>query len=317
VKYGIQYIDRHPREGLSQINPRWDLLVSAYNASDRVRNVFTDVPAADRLWVVHEEYDFEPPEIPSGDQFRAARNSRESAVIRGLFEHIGLESRTKICIDTTGFMRHTLLALLFYAVEAGLERFWLLYSDPATYTSNERTVFSKGISEVRQVDGYQGLHVDRTEDDTLVLGTGYDLDMMRAAIERKWNASRIDVFGLPSLQPSMYQENVLSVARLDAPSDTTSMAKAIFAPANDPFATADALRNGLADRLANETPQNIYLSPTGTKAQVAGFGLFFLGECRDKAVSILMPIPDTYEGRTSEGHARTWVYEVDTRLFHA
>jgi len=111
----------------------------------------------------------------------------------------------------------------------------------------------------------------------------------------------------------MYSENVVSVAELKDEGGQADRFATIFAGANDPFDTAEALHTKISE-MAILGERNIYLAPTGTKAQVAGFGLYYLAECEDSTASIILPLPVEYSRETSSGHARSWLYEIDCDL---
>ena len=309
------YRSRFGPEDLQTIPFKFDLLISAYNESQRVLNVFDRVPASERIWAVHPEYDYTTHELPPDDRIVTPASERETTFVRALLDEIGLSVGGQICIDITGFMGHTLLVLLRALVLRAEGSFWLMYSDPIHYAEDENTTFSTAIREVRQVDGYQGSHdPSRTGDDHMILGTGYDSSAMRATAEHKRHAWRTDMLGLPSLQPAMYQENVLSVSELSSLPGRSRRVNSIFAAANDPFGTAQALHDEVEAK-GSLGSCNLYLAPTGTKAQIVGFGLYYLAECTDQPVSVIMPFPSKYERETSQGHARSWLYEIDTRFF--
>ena len=315
MQYQMMYRSRLGPEDLDTIPLKFDLLISAYNESRRVLNVFDRVPARERIWALHPEYDYMAHELPHDDRIVKPTSEREATFVRELLDELALTSSVQMCIDITGFMGHTLLVLLRTLVLRVQGSFWLIYSDPVQYAEDENTTFSTAIREVRQVDGYQGSHdPSRTGDDHMILGTGYDSSAMRAVNEHKRHAWRTDMLGLPSLQPAMYQENVLSVSELSSIPGQTRRVSPIFAAANDPFGTAQALHKEVEAR-GSLGGRNLYLSPTGTKAQVTGFGLYYLAECTDQPVSIVMPFPVKYERETSQGHARSWLYEIDTRFF--
>jgi hypothetical protein len=315
MNYTIQYRRRVAATDLARLEMQWDVLLSAFNPTGRVRNAFRDLSAEEKLWLVQSEYEFTADELPMDDAIYMAEDERETTVVKGLLDRVGNLQGKRLVVDITGFMRHTLLVLVHRLFDSGMDRFWLVYSDPGRYRMNEATQFSKGgVKEVRQVPGYFGSRdAGDIESDILVLGTGYDVDMMRAVVEDKRRASRFDVFGLPSLQPAMYQENVLSVALLDEGYEASNIER-LYAGANDPFATAQVLHDTFADDLKSGKIGSLYLAPTGTKVQALGFALFYLSECRDLPASIILPLPVRYAKETTSGHSRTWIYEVDLRL---
>ncbi len=315
MRYQMMYRSRMGADDLAACPITFDVLISAFNESQRVRSVFDRIPARERIWVLHSEYGYSAADIPPGERVVGPLATREAPFVRELLQHIELPRASKVCVDITGFMRHTLLVLFRTLVSSIDGSFWFMYSDPVQYSADEFTTFSAGIREVRQVDGFQGSHdPSSTSNDHMVLGTGYDGPAMQAVVEHKRHARRTDMLGLPSLQPSMYQENVLSVSELSGTPGQARRVHAIFAAANDPFDTAQALHDEVEAKASLGT-RNLYLAPTGTKAQVVGFGLFYLAECVAQPVSIIMPFPIEYGRETSQGHARSWLYEIDTRFF--
>jgi hypothetical protein len=201
-----------------------------------------------------------------------------------------------------------LVALLF---EMGLDRFNVMYSDPIEYVRQEKTDFSKGaVTEVRQVMGFEGIHVpDAGAGDLLVIGTGFDDRLMKWAAEAKVSARKAALFGLPALQPDMYQQNVLRTARV-ADSFSGADLNPWFAPASDPFVTAQTLHDGV--RVEQQRGfANLYLCPVGTKAQALGFALYYLHEWRGQNASMIFPFSEGYEEKTSRGLSRVWMYTVE------
>jgi hypothetical protein len=67
-------------------------------------------------------------------------------------------------------------------------------------------------------------------------------------------------------------------------------------------------------RHSRSTIKNLYLSPLATKAQVIGFGLFYLMECINEPVSILFPFSNRYNRETSTGLSESWKYHIDFEL---
>jgi hypothetical protein len=80
IDYTIQSRRRLAPSDLAGL-PESELLISAYNESDRVGQVFADVPARAKHWLVHPEYGFSTPPSPSaigGDVFLStARNEAQ------------------------------------------------------------------------------------------------------------------------------------------------------------------------------------------------------------------------------------------------
>lgn len=311
------YRERLAPEQWAAASSRFDIFLSALNDSERVRSVFANAESSDRYWIVHDEYGYDSSELSPPDQHINPGHVGEEHFARSVFSAVSDLDAARLCIDITGFMRSTLLCVIRHLVSEIGRNFWLLYSEPSRYGRDEHTTFSKSVDSVSLIEGYRGVHdpMDVTRDH-LVLGTGYDGTAMRAVINDRWQATRIDVLGLPSLQPSMYQENVLSVSQISEGRRRSEGLDSFFAPANDPFGTAEALHR-LVHRLRLLDEGNLYLSPTGTKPQVVGFGLFYLAECRGSAASIILPRPVRYAQETSEGHSRSWLYEIDAEFIRS
>lgn len=295
---------------VASVSEGWDLFLSAYNTSDRVQQVFAAVSATRKLWMVQPEYNYPQETIPPGAFVSAARSEAE---FWHEFEAFAGHdwSNGKICIDITGFMRPQLTYLVMWLLGARKKRFLALYTDPTHYAKQENTVFSKGpVVEVRQIAGCEGCHVPDPSADCLVIGMGYDDELVRRVAEAKEDARKIQLYGLPSLAPDMYQESVLrSFKASEALGPWWD--ERCFAPANDPFATANVLQKRVAQEEAAGRLTNLYLSPLGTKPQVLGFAIYFATERRATASSIIFPFTSGYEQETSKGVARSWVYDVE------
>jgi hypothetical protein len=297
--------------------PSWDYFISAFNRSDRLRLVYDRVRASEKLWLVHPEYVMPEADLPP-EAVMSPDAADESSFIREVVAELrgkrGYEPDShSLCIDITGLMRPHILYLLWYLEKLGVTRVHMLYAEPDRYADKEKTSFSAGsISEVRPVQGYEGSPNTDTSNDLLILGMGYDDRMTAEVAEDKGKAAKFQLFGLPPLRADMYQESVIrSRAAADSLGDPDfSPANRGFAPANDPFATASTLVDVFKAKCHPDAVTNLYLSPLGTKAQVLGFGLFYLGEKLTNA-SILYPFSTQYTAETSLGLSRAWIYRVE------
>lgn len=296
---------------LGRMSVDWDIFVSAFNTSTRVTEVFDCVRARRKVWVVQQEYGLSRDCVPV-DAFVA--RTRQEAEFWYEFEAFAGKDWTEgsVCVDITGFMRPQLVFLVMWLVGRRKRPFVALYSDPIRYASRENTVFSKGpVVGVRQISGCEGLHNSDSTSDCLLIGMGYDDELVRRVAESKEDAKKVQVYGLPSLEADMYQESVFRCHKANEALGQWGD-ELCFAPANDPFATANVLQ----DRVRQEEDgrgglTNLYLSPLGTKPQTLGFALYFATERRDTASSIIFPFTESYEPETSKGIARTWVYNVE------
>ena len=295
----------------------YDIFISAYNASERVKLVFDLVGARHKFWILHREYDFSPSEFPDQNVI-APTISRESGFIQNVFARIEAASSSKIedssiCVDTTGFMRPHLLYMMMFLYKTGIKKFDVLYTEPLRYKKKEKTRFSDGDIITRQVEGFRGVNSTDPANDLLIIGAGYDHRLIKAVAEHKGKADKVQIFGLPSLKADMYQENVLAATKAaDAIGTNRIFGNAsFFAPANDPFVTASVLSEIVSKRLLSSPISNLYLSPLATKAQAVGFGLYYIKKCINSNASMIFPVSENYDRETSEGLSRIWRYTLE------
>lgn len=298
--------------------PAWDVFLSAYNKSDRVREVYNNVKASRKFWILHPEYRISTSDYPVEGVIEAD-GVDESAAIRRIFDDLEqsgdfVPGATSLCVDITGMLRPHILFLMLYLKRRGQRKVAFVYAEPVRYVAKEHTPFALGqIAEVRAVHGFEGSPNLEATNDILVIGMGYDDRMIREVAEDREKARKVQLFGLPPLRADMYQQSVIRSRNVaDAVGDPEFAERnRASAPAGDPFATASVLKDlvGRIQKSANIT--NLYLSPVGTKAQVLGFGLYYIGECLDGNASIIFPFSEGYEPETSVGFHRAWLYVVE------
>lgn len=293
----------------------WDVLISAFNSSDRVQFVFEKAMARQKHWFISPEYRYARTELPANGRCFVLPDADEATVVGTYFSDAKLDlTNLRICIDITGFMRPHLLVILKHLVMNGVRRFDALYTEPRDYVNKENTKFSdEVVVDVRQIAGFEGNHIPDTQHDILIIGAGYDHALIQHVAEWKEDARKLQVLGLPSLRADMYQENVLRVQRASEQlgRSGTGTVDTFFAPANDPFVTANVLAEiyDYAGRAGRVT--NMYLCPVSTKVSVLGFGLYYLTEWTGKNASIIFPFCRTYTRETSKGMSRIWSYRVE------
>lgn len=299
----------------------WDMLVSAFNDSERVRSTFDQVPAAEKLWVIHPEYGVEADALPASRRFASDATSEADFVLELLdtMRARGFDPlTTRLCLDITGLLRPHLMFLVQMLERLGVRRFHVLYTEPAYYKNKGATPFSAGsILGVRQVAGHEGVNNPDTDSDLLIIGMGFDSQLIKEVAEEKDKAEKVQLFGLPSLRADMYQQSVLrsrEVADLLGDPNFSPRHRAT-APANDPFVTATVLSEITARRETQQRFTNLYLCPLGTKVQALGFSLFYLGECVGLNRSVLFPFSTRYSPETTQGISRIWLYTIEFPLF--
>jgi hypothetical protein len=293
----------------------WDIFLSAFNSSDRVRTSFHKAHAKQKHWFISPEYGYDVSELPRNDRCFIVNGHTEAELVGSYFSQASLSlGDARFCIDITGFMRPHLLVLLKYLSLSGVKQFDAIYSEPLRYADKEKTQFSdETVVEVRQIAGFEGNHIPDTSNDVLIIGSGYDHVLIAHAAESKENARKIQLLGLPSLRADMYQENVLRAQRASEQlgSSGTDNVDTFFAPANDPFVTASAVADIVEREDGRQRITNLYLCPLATKVQVLGFGIYYLTEWQGRGASIIFPFCKSYGRETSIGLSRTWLYHVE------
>jgi hypothetical protein len=303
-----------PGKRLLQKGQPYDVFISAFNLSERIASAFERVEAARKYWVVHNEYYFNQSELPQNAPIISSNEVSEADFI---IETLGLidpplNAAQRVCIDITGFMRPHLMFLMKYLQSLGFTRFDLIYTEPSQYMRKADTVFSSDVIEVRQINGFEGAHSVDMAHDVLVVGAGYDHDLISHAIAYKSSARLLQLLSLPSLSADMYQESLIRLRRVaDAPFRVPDEQLA-YSSANDPFITYIVLDEAI--RKLKERQQgisNLYLSPLATKPQAVGFAMFYLKHLVGAPASIVFPLASRYSKETSLGVGRTWLYEME------
>ena len=313
IDYTVLFKDELPVEGDWPTQVRWDIFVSAYTAAERVKRVYERVVAGSKHWLVFREYGFTSEQYPDGAFAPVAGD--EAEYVKAFWNaSVGDVAGRTIGIDITGFIRPYLIFLLRWLAQSGVRRFDALYTEPVIYSKREQTRFSdEAVVEVRQIAGFEGTHNPDTSNDYLIIGAGYDHQLIAQVAENKEFSRKVQIFGLPSLRADMYQENVLRAYRAEEAvgRHTTDESSSYFAPANDPFVTASTLREIVTRINARKAITNLYLSPLATKPQVLGFAVYYLTERRNSATSLIFPFCESYEQETSTGVSRIWKYTVE------
>ena len=297
----------------------WDLFVSSWDGSDRVGRVYAHVSAARKLWVIHPEYRIASPELPPEDKFEAAGG--DPAAVLSLIGHI--ESlcdlqRNRICFDITGMLRPQIAILVRLLKHKGVEKFDVIYSQPADYRKRERTKFSSGeVTDVKEITGFGGVNRPGAQE-VLIVAPGFDDALQREVFDHKASALRYQLFGLPSLQPDMYQQNILQAYGIDTlvPDSDAANTKR-FAPAADPFSIATELSAIVSEVRTRSPDSRFYIAPLGPKPQMLGAALYYLTESSRGSVSLIYPVVTSHAAATSSGISTVAINTVDFPLLDA
>lgn len=314
IDYTIFYKQPLPVSDALSSQENWDLFISAYVPNERTTYVFDKVNAKNKQWLIFPEYNFDTTEHPSGVVYCGAVDD-EATFISGFWNSLPSNVQDlRICIDITGFIRPYLIYLVRWLQEKYITTFDAIYSEPVQYQRQELTEFSGDIvKEVRQVAGFEGTHTTDISNDVLIIGVGYEDNLISHVAESKAKATKLQLIGFPSLRADMYQQNVLCVQRAEESlgGKVDDENRTFFAPANNPFVAASAVRDIVNSWNAHSSITNLYLCPLSTKAHVLGFAIYYLMERRDTATSIIFPFEERYSPNTSKGISRIWKYTVE------
>lgn len=316
MNYDYSYFARTRRNPSELDDLQFDILISAYNRSERVRSVWRDVNAEKRIWINHSQYGFERSEFTDGDAVVDCDSADgELATWLRLVnsgELAALPRDAAIGVDITGMMRPYVATMPLAFAVAGFKTITAIYSDPSAYVSGVGTEFSKGpVLSVAPMNGFEGQHnASFVQKDLVIIGAGYDDQLIAAVAEAKRAAEHVVLVGLPSLQPHMYQESILKLHKASESINSYSRREHLFSPANDPFVTAGVISDYLASR-GDKGDLNVYLSPTGPKTQVLGFAWYYLCEAVGGPISLIFPYSAGYSQETSTGISRTQTFELE------
>jgi hypothetical protein len=293
--------------------PICDVFISAYNSSDRVLETFERVRARRKVWLVHPEYQFASIELPTQHEVVQPDKVDEIAQVRALLDRLGGVDNKSICVDITGFMRHVLAFLVVRLAREACPRFLALYSEPDFYKRQERTEFSTLTSGMPRPVRGMATGSDPGAKDHLILLVGFDHALISEVVNQKDGAKVFPVFAFPPLSADMYQQSALRAAESgEVALEDDWHVNRRFAPANDPFATAEVLSNITSDIVRSDPAANIYLAPLSTKVQTLGAAIFWELEARHRqGMCILMPQALRYSRGTTEGLSRTWLFDVE------
>lgn len=315
IDYTVFYRRALELKSLAQ-GEQFDVFVSAYNSTIRVRSVFESVQSGRKLWLVHPEYQYDDGELPATGEIVRPSSNHELDQVKALLDAIGPLDGLRLCIDITGFMRHVLVFLVAKLAAIGIEQFTALYSEPEAYSKQEATVFStKSAGKVRAIAGMR-LSNNEHAQDALVLGVGFDHALINEVMNNKDHVVVYPLLGFPSLSPDMFQQSAIRAANSGGPAlEDAWITNRRFAPANDPFATSSVISELIRQVDAAKAAPNVYLSPLSTKVQALGFALYWVLEGKARgAVSMLLPECETYSRETSTGLKRLWTYEIELSM---
>jgi len=314
------HYDYFYREKLSTTVPwgqTWDIFISAWDRSERVRKCYDLASSNRKLWLVHPEYSIEPEHLPAEEHFELLGDEAEG--VQSLLSKLESEgfdlAKQRIAVDITGMLRPHIALLIKFLQVKGCQKFDAIYAEPSSYSDRENTKFTSGdVIDVREIIGFEGLNRVSQAREVLMVAPGFDDALLREVVSHKERAERVQIFGLPSLQPDMYQHNVLKSVGVDTPLPEETKGLRHFASAFDPFAMATELSSIVREYRMKMPDTRFYIAPLATKAQMLGAAIFHIAECDQQSVSLLYPIASAHVPGPSVGISRAWLFGVDFNL---
>lgn len=305
IDFRVLYKDRLNPGELSGLGD-YDLLVSSFNLSERVSQVFDGVRARRKIWMVCQEYALEERELPTKGELYRMNGSDEAEAVIEFFSEVNLYDfgSKRILVDCTGIVRPQLMVMLLLFLENGFNKVDIIYSEPTYYSRKERTVFSgDDVVEVRPICGFEGSPV-AGQKEHLVLGGGYESHLLNHLSSAKGSARKTLILGFPPNRPEMYQESVLCAQKaVESLGAARSSRFWVPASANDPFHVANTLGDILHDDNYSDAA-NVYLAPVGPKPQALGFFLYSrFGRYAEKT-AMLYPFTNRYGKDSAKGFTR-------------
>ncbi len=281
----------------------YDFFFSAFDNCERTSIIFENILAEQKIWINFPHYNTN---YSNSDVYQCVSYKEDECFI-DLFEKIDILSESNICIDITGFIRPHLIYFIKVLSRIGIKKIDFLYSEPILYRNAEDTSFSGFIDEVKLIEGCgSDIVLPGAENDILIIASGYDDKLIAKVSNYKSKIkNRYYLLGFPSLQPDMYQESILKMYNAK---DSIGHRNDRFAPANDPFITAQVINDIVEE---NPNHSNIYLSPLSTKPQTLGIAFYYLWNFEVKPVNIIFPYSNVYFPKTASGIKKTWKYTFE------
>lgn len=309
MDYTIYYKSSH--ESINDVDfPIYDQFFSGFDACERTKEIYNNVRADKKIWLIFpqykkiEEHEYNGYDIYSNEHFE------EDKYFDGFIEFYKINKKTKICIDITGILRPHLIYLIKLLYFAEIKKIDFLYSEPLKYQNAENTNFTGITENVADIKWCSSeMSNPNTRNDILIIASGYD-DQLIQKVKQEYVRIKNKYFliGFPSLQLDMYQESILKTNKIRENSDNEMSHRIEYAPAADPFVTAQAIHN-IIEKNGDYT--NIYLSPISTKPHTLGIALYYLFNFKTKPISIVFPYSKKYNSKTAIGQKRIWKYTFE------
>lgn len=295
-----------------------DIFLSTFNQTDRVCTIFKAINSSNKYWFILPDYNNDLfIDFYNGDYEKIFISNDGYSQLSEFLDTLQLDHNSKLCIDITGFLiPHMLFVIRYLQRKKNIKCIDVIYTEPQKYTDEENTNFSDFFHDVSQVMGYSGTSNPQMDNDLLIISSGYDDSRITDVAGKKKHAKKIQLFGFPPLQADMFQENMLKAYKAESSVGIDGFKNLdlnLYAPANDPFVTAEAIKNFIDKEQRHQQFTNIYLAPISTKPHALGMALYCLWEYSEgnKPLSIIYPVCDKYYGNTCIGISKIWKYHIE------
>lgn len=283
---------------------KYDIFISAYNNSERVTQIYDNIRSDSKRYLLFNEYNIQS----ENTHERIGNNSDLLTFVKSI------DVNKAICIDITGFIRPYLIFLIKALKELRFGEVCFIYSEPIKYIKHNETEFSKGKRlGVKGIDGFINEVGISNDKKILIVGAGFELESFKEVVRQYKDINTKNhriLIGFPSLRPDMFQQSMLQIHEIEDYDN-----KFIYAPASNPFMTAQKIHDTVKEFRENDKPISVYLAPISTKPQVLGFVLYAIrNEDFNNSnidINIIFPFSEKYSHETSEGIAKTWKYKIN------
>jgi hypothetical protein len=307
IDYSIFYKESFSLDILGN-NFKYDLFISEYDDCERTKAIYERIQSSKKIWLAFPQYK-NIKSFPTHGVYKSKDYAESDyfAAFIDCFKKTKWTSK-KISIDITGIPKPHLAFIIKFLSLEHIPSIDLFYTEPQRYLYADETRFSGFIDKPKSIEGCTSEinNPSNPDEDLLIIAAGYDDNAIsKISVYKEYCRKKYCILGFPSLQPDMYQENIL---KLESAKLSLGEYKKIFAPAYDPFITAQEIANVIAN---NPNVTNIYLSPLSTKPQTIGMVLFYLYNRTNLPVSLIFPYSNTYTSGHALGIKRVWKYTLE------
>lgn len=289
-------------------NLQFDVFISAFDGCERTSITYNRIKAGEKHWIVFPQYDQKKECLP--DCYCTSDKLLESDFVAEVLDTIDLKNKS-ICVDSTGFLIPHLVFLIQFFKRAGINKYDIIYSEPASYKHGEETEFTRSVNEPRPIEGYSSSAKNVNGNDALIVFSGFNDSLVTSVARNKSKSLYKYLFtGFPSLQADMYQQNLIQLSKSKESIGETHVTN-LKAPAYDPFVAAKKLQEVVNELMKDcYNIEYIHVSPLSTKPMAIAAALVYLTN-PNSPIDIIYPPSDTYVSGHAIGIKRTWRYTIE------